>query len=255
MEEKLFDFWCSTSEQETGVKRLAILKEKQAARSTALKSLQGIIPNHYFPEGVIQKRLKRLGREKTAAMVKAILPKTTKAMSGDLGEILATEYVNQKLDFRVPILRLRWKDGRDLALRGDDVFAIKQTGNGNLHFLKGEVKSRRQLSPSTVAQAAKALQSNYGRPTAFVVNFVVNRLYEVGETSVAEALEDHLTSKHSPVTRLTHLLFTLSGNDSTTVLSTYLTGYSGKVRQIVVGVVIDDHPAFIHSAFGGVAGD
>ncbi len=92
MTDQLFDTWCSTNEHNVPAKRLTILRENQAARAKALKVISGIIPNHYFPDGVVQNRLKRLGRSKTAASVKAILPKDKKAMSGDLGEILATEY-------------------------------------------------------------------------------------------------------------------------------------------------------------------
>lgn len=253
MSDPLFDPWCSTTPKIDGTKTLSILIENKAARPKALQAIHALIPNHYFPDGILQHRLRRLGRLKTAQTIQAILPTTKKAMSGDLGEILATEYVNRKLSFATPILRLRWKDGRDLALRGDDILAVKTDLNGDLHFLKGEVKSRKQLSPSTVEQAVKALGTNHGRPTAYVVNFVVNRLYEAKENTLAEALEDHLTSKLLPVKKLTHLLFTLSGNDSTSALTTHLTGYQGKIAQVVVGVVIEDHQDFIALAFGGVS--
>ena len=255
MSDPLFDSWCSVSEHTDGAKKLSILKEKKAGRATALQTIQTLVPQHYFPDGLLQDRLRRLGRTKTAQTVKAILPKTKKAMSGDLGEILATEYVNRKLEFLTPILRLRWKDGRELALRGDDILAIKQDSNGGLHFLKGEVKSRKQLSPSTVEQARTALESNHGRPTSYVVNFVVNRLYEAKEIKLAGALEEHLTSKLLPTRRLTHLLFTLSGNDATNTLMEQIAAYKGKVAQVVVGVVVDDHQDFIALVFDGVIGD
>lgn len=252
MSDPLFDAWCSAAEQKDGIKMLSILTEKKPARSKALKTIQTIVPTHYFPEGVLQKRLARLGREKTAKSLKGVLPKTKTAKSGDLGEILATEFVNRKLDFKTPILRLRWKDGRNVALRGDDILALKEDDDGHLHFLKGEVKSRKQLSPSTIDEAVAALRTNHGRPTSFVVNFVVNRLYELNEISLAEALEDHLTSKMLPVGRLTHLLFTFSGNDSTTALADYVTAYKGKINQVVVGIVVDDHQGFVSLVYGGI---
>src|SRR6476469_5462440 len=130
MSDPLFDAWCSAAEQKDGIKVLSILTEKKPARSAALKTIQTIVPTPYFPEGVLQKRLARLGREETAKSLKGVLPKTKTAKSGDLGEILATEFVNRKLDFKTPILRLRWKDGRNLALRGDDILALKKDADG-----------------------------------------------------------------------------------------------------------------------------
>ncbi len=43
-----------------------------------------------------------------------------KGRSGDLGEILATELVEEEIGLRVPVRRLRYKDGRNMAMRGDD---------------------------------------------------------------------------------------------------------------------------------------
>lgn len=137
-------------------------------------------------------------------------------------------------------------------MRGDDILAIKVDSKKRLHFLKGEVKSRIALSASTLEKASKALMTNYGRPTAFVVNFVINRLYELKEFELAEALEDHLTSKLLPVKQLTHLMFTLSGNDCATLLSDFLASCDGKIANIAVGVVVNNHEAFVKSVYDGV---
>jgi hypothetical protein len=69
--------------------------------------------------------------------------------SGELGEILATELVEEMMDYEVPVRRLRYKDGREMALRGDDFIGIRVNAAGNLHLLKGESKSR--AGPELVA--------------------------------------------------------------------------------------------------------
>ena len=47
--------------------------------------------------------------------------------SGDLGEIYATEWIDSsERRLRAPIKRLRWKDHRNMAMRGDDVIGILQ---------------------------------------------------------------------------------------------------------------------------------
>ena len=78
-------------------------------------------------------------REKCISTLQGNLPASKKGRSGDIGEILATEFVNRELDFKVPIFRLRWRDDREMALRGDDILAVRTDPSGLLFFLKGEV--------------------------------------------------------------------------------------------------------------------
>src|ERR1035437_2921780 len=63
---------------------------------------------------------------------------------------------------------------RHLALRGDDLFAIKFDDLGRIHFLKGETKSRNSLSASVLKEASDALQSHDGRPGPHTINYVVS---------------------------------------------------------------------------------
>jgi hypothetical protein len=56
---------------------------------------------------------------------------------GHLGEILATESVPALLrPFKVPIKRLRWVDGRESALRGEDLIGLAiETQSVNFCFV------------------------------------------------------------------------------------------------------------------------
>ena len=92
------------------------------------------------------KRLEDLGAPETAKMLKELLPKSKRARSGDTGEILATEVAEQELGYTVPIRRLRWKDGRDAALRGDDIVGVAHDSSGKVQFLKGESKNLSTIS-------------------------------------------------------------------------------------------------------------
>jgi hypothetical protein len=106
------------------------------------------------------------------------MPRTPRARSGELGEILATELVVEHTDFMVPVRRLRYKDGREMALRGDDFIGIKVDAENNLYFLKGESKSRAVLAAATISEARQALTRDDGRPTATSILFVADRLLE-----------------------------------------------------------------------------
>lgn len=64
--------------------------------------------------------MERLGFKVAAKILSEAMPQTPKGRSGDLGEILATELVEEEIGLRVPVRRLRYKDGRNMAMRGDD---------------------------------------------------------------------------------------------------------------------------------------
>ena len=70
----------------------------------------------------------------------------------------------------LPIKRLRWKDHRNMAMRGDDVIAILQDAQTQrLHFLKTEAKSRAALTAQVLTEARAGLDKDGGlsvRPRA-----------------------------------------------------------------------------------------
>jgi hypothetical protein len=121
------------------------------------------VPTHYAAEERVADILRRLGKPAAAQFVEGKLPTSKSIRSGDLGEILATEWIASRGDYHVPINRLRWKDHRNMAMRGDDVIGIHQDPQTNrLSFLKTEVKSRVTLGPAVVAEARASLDKNGG---------------------------------------------------------------------------------------------
>jgi len=105
--------------------------------------------------------------------VRQKLPESKAIRSGDLGEILATEYIAESTPYEVPIKGLRWKDHRNMAMRGDDVIGIEQNPeNGRLKFLKSEAKSRAALAAGVVVDARTALEKDGGLPSPHALAFV-----------------------------------------------------------------------------------
>jgi hypothetical protein len=160
--------------------------------------------------------------------------------------------VNRKLKFQVPIFKLRWRDDREMAMRGDDILAIHISEEGDVWFLKGEVKSRQNLSADAVEEAAEALKRHGGRPAPHTINFVADRLGQLNQDELYEALEDYLTPNAVPPKRVTHLVFVLSGNNPQTQLQSFVTSYNGTTELIVVGLRVKNHAEFIRSVFEGV---
>jgi hypothetical protein len=193
-----------------------------------------------------------LGAPSTAVLLREHLPTKKNARSGDLGEILATEVAEQELNYTVPIRRLRWKDGREMALRGDDIIGIARDSKKRLLMLKGESKSRVALSTSVLDEAGSALDSDRGRPTRHSVLFVAERLREQGNDELAEELEEAVLGSFRGIP-VAHLLFVLMGGPPKQLLTAHLTSVAKKRRvRYAVGVRITDHGKFIELIFKGL---
>ena len=129
--------------------------------------------DHYISDEEIAAFVETLGFPKAAENIRDyLLPTEAIARSGDLGEILAAEFVEEQLDFEVPVKKLRDKDHREMPMRGDDVIAVAHDKRKRLTILKGEAKSARKLSEATVAKARERLEENHGRPSAHSLIFI-----------------------------------------------------------------------------------
>lgn len=242
------DRWLSTKMDNIGKHVLRICTENKDSLDDIIDELRDVVRSHYIAPEVTAKRLADLGAPKTAELMRVHLPITKKARSGDLGEVLATEVTERKLGFGVPVRRLRWKDGRDMALRGDDIVAVGRDNKGRLRFLKGESKSRKRLTPSVVKEAANALDQDRGHPTRHSVLFVADRLREQGKDDLAKDLEMAVLQSFLGCS-IDHLLFTVSGNDPNVFLSSHLSDCRNERRRHAVGVCIIDHGEFIKKLF------
>lgn len=141
------------------------------------------VRSHYGRLERIADDVERLGYKVAASILSEAMPQTPKRRSGDLGEILATELVEEEIGLRVPVRRLRYKDGRNIAMRGDDFIGAGYYGAGEkLWLLKGEAKSNKVLGKATVTSARKVLNRDNGRCTPDSLLFIANRLLESNDT-------------------------------------------------------------------------
>jgi len=243
--------WLDVCTSTIGRHTLRVLTELDGRRLSILDELRKLVRGHYVAPAITAKRLASLGAPKTAALLREHLPTSKKGRSGDLGEILATGLAGRGLEYEVPIRRLRWKDCRDMALRGDDIIGIARDSKDKLLLLKGESKSRERLSAAVLAEAGGALDSARGRPTRHSVLFVAKRLREMGNDDLAEELEKAVLTSFRGIP-VAHMLFVLTGGSPKNLLETHLRSASKKRRiRHGVGVQIMDHAAFIDLLFGG----
>lgn len=249
----IFKDWCKIQRTDAGQnKHLLKLTERAGGREAIANRLPDLIRSHYDDLERISKDVLDLGYPDAAALLAERLPQSTRLRSGELGEILATEFVEEKTNFFVPIRRLRYKDGREVPLRGDDFIGI-YISKTNLHLLKGEAKSRAFLKTDAITVAREALSRDGGRPTAISLLFMADRLMESNnkKEDLGKILRKEVAVRAVPTARLQHMLFTMSGNVTPDALTKDLQAADEGRTHTVVHLRIADHQEFIRTAYEG----
>ncbi len=161
-----FDKWCTSTDAQVGPHFCRVMTGFAANLATGVQATAAIVPGHYASEEHLARAFRRLGKSAVAALIESKLPTTKAIRSGDLGEIFATEWIDAHSGgYHAPIKRLRWKDHRNMAMRGEDVIGILQDPQTQrLRFLKTEAKSRAVLTAQVVAAARANLDKDGGRP-------------------------------------------------------------------------------------------
>ena len=246
-----FPDWCKIEKPRPVVKgrRLRFLTNKPNRFRAAVKAVSEIIPENYIDKDHLADIFSRLGKKAAAAKLREKLPDSQRSRSGDLGEILAAAYINEMTKFSVPIGRLWWKDHQNTSVRGEDVIAIRVTDSGQLRFLKGEAKSRKNMPPSVISEAGETLLANDEFPTAHALGLVVERLRNRGETELAHRIEEAYLLNQITVSQVSHLLFSFSGNDTRNLLEKHVEEFSGKARKFAVGLRVSRHQEFIKAVY------
>ncbi|MCY4541152.1 MAG: SAVED domain-containing protein [Rhodobacteraceae bacterium] len=249
-----FDVWCDFADIVVGKHRLFLIDGDPAKLSEGVSETAAILPGHYASEKHIARVFDRLRKAAAAKLIRQKLPTSKTMRSGDLGEIFATEWINSHSGgYFAPVKRLRWKDHRDLAMRGEDVIAIrKDPQSGWLQFLKTEAKSRAMLSSSVIADARDGLDKDMGLPSAHALAFISARLIEIGDCELADAIDDALLKFCISPQDVRHLMFVLSGSNPERMLTTSLKNYKGTIPQWGVGLRINDHVKFVGTVYDQV---
>ena len=180
----MFDDWCDIDETARGErKKLCGLTEKAGGRAAIKDELIERVRSHYDKLEQVADDVERLGFPGASAILRERLPRTARERSGELGEIIASEFIEHHTGFRIPVRRLRYKDGREMALRGDDYVGIDEDDEQRLLFLKGEAKSGRTVPQGVVADARERLSENDGRPTTISL-WTMTRSGQPGRTRI-----------------------------------------------------------------------
>lgn len=243
----MIEHWLDLEEANHGVrKRLYLLSEIDGGREAIQADLVDRVRAHYDDPRHIADDIAELGFPRAAAILRERLPTDARTRSGEVGEILATEFMEHQTGFRIPVRRLRYKDGREMALRGDDFLGIEEE-EGRLAYLKGEAKSGQTIAAGVIATARTRLNDDDGRPTPISLLFVADRLLEGGaeDEALGRQIRNAVGRGTIRARDVTHGLFTLTGNDRRADLEADLDAAGGDHGHTSVNLRINDHQEFI----------
>ena len=99
----LYEKWCDSTKEQEQRKYYWIYVEKDGGRDDIRDDLAEIIRSHYDRLERIVEDVSRLGYKVAAKILSEAMPQTSRSRSGDLGEILATELVEEEIGLRVPV--------------------------------------------------------------------------------------------------------------------------------------------------------
>jgi hypothetical protein len=251
-----FPGWCDSDIEAIGQHHFERLDSRQNDTAAATIAVAAAVPGHFVTGEHVARVLRRLGRSASATFLENKLPTKKSARSGDLGEILTTEYIRAKTPYIVPINRLRWKDHRTMAMRGDDVIGmVRDPRTKRLRFLKAEAKSYASLTQKVIDLAREGLDKDGGLPSAHALEFIADRLLERGDTDLCDAIDDALLPKGISPSSVSHLLFVCSGSNGATMLRASVGAYGGTMQQNYVRLRIPSHQAFIANVYQKVIDD
>lgn len=218
-----------------------------------VSSVSGLLPEHYISPDSIADILERLGKAATAQKLKDKIPEATKTRSGDVGEVVTTNYIEGSTAYSVPIRKLRWRDHRDMAMRGDDVIGIHiNPYDQSIRFLKAEAKANKSLSRAVLRKAREELDNDGGLPAPHALGFVIDRLKDIGNHDLAHKIEKAQLVDGIRAEQTEHLLFTFTASDPSTLQKEAFESYKGNIKQTSVGFRISAHQEFIESVYQGV---
>lgn len=238
----LFTSWFDKNR--CSVETVTVMTEKDDGRDKVFDELVTVAADHI----VGLKAIESLGGFPMAThILKNRVPASKIARSGFLGEILATEYLERQTEFTVPVRRLRYRDTREQAMRGDDVLGFCK-GKTRAKVMKVEAKSRAKLASAALDQAREALGDHKGRPNPETLAFLECNLREHERDDEAEPIAE-LLRRSIKVSDISHLVFTLSGNNPTNFLQDNSQPVRKGIALRLCGCHVTNHADFVKKVF------
>lgn len=243
----------AVSDVENGNHKFSVLVLEDDEFSSLVDGLIETLPDHYVELASVADTLRRLGKKAAAQKLLTKIPEAQKIRSGDIGEVLAADYVEQYTGYSIPIKKLRWRDHRNMPMRGDDVIGFiidlqKQT----LNFIKVEAKSVKSLGRKVLGEARDELDLDDGLPAPHALEFIAERLRETGNVVLSDLIEKVQLVDTISANQVEHLLFTYTASNPDSLQKEAFEAYGGTYTQNSVGLRVTEHQKLISDVYEGL---
>jgi hypothetical protein len=155
-----------------------------------IQPLREMLVKHHASEEKLKRAkamrqiLKKRGRHATVKGLR-LFPTSANTRKGNLAESLLSEYVDATGKASTLVYRLRHNPNIDQSMKGDDLLAF-QFDNTKTSIVVGEAKFRARADKAVVIAICDALQRSKQGGVPMSLQFVADRLFEMGEKSLGE---------------------------------------------------------------------
>ena len=252
----IYGIWLTNQYMPTSAtKKHRSLNENFSSRNEAIDEIANwIVRYHLHPHAkrCIDKQRLILDRHGLADFVDNlhILPVEDVTRKGNLGEILLIEYLKESKGYTTFVDKLTYNPNVDQSMKGDDVLMFNQT-DLEKEVLYGESKFRGVPSKQVLDEMVTNLQEQKRLPIS--MEFVANRLAELGEADLADAITElhmKILKEIVPVTNIGFLISSKSTTPSKDTFSTVERHLSTtNPRLVVLSLGIDNPQQIVDEAY------
>jgi len=167
---------------------------ERGARVATVEMLREMIGRHHVsPEALARtaqhrEAMERLGLGSQQAQLRRF-PTNPATQKGNLAEIVLADYIVTASGLLLPIYRLRYNPNVDQSMKGDDVLAFDLDARP-VRIVVGEAKFRGTSSAAAVTEIVDALTRSHKAGIPVSLQFVADRLFEVGDAALAARVLD-----------------------------------------------------------------
>lgn len=172
----------------------ALAEVNDRKRRLLVKCLRQMVTTHHASPDALErseqqrKAIERLGLRQAQARLSRF-PTNTSTQKGNLAEIVLAEYVVAARGAALPVYRLRYNPNVEQSMKGDDVLAF-DLDTKPARIIVGEAKFRGVPSTAAVKEIVDGLVRSYRSGVPASLQFVADRLFEVGQTELAARVLD-----------------------------------------------------------------
>jgi hypothetical protein len=167
-----------------------------------------ILKHHVNPSRLarIQKKKQILGKHQFKSYMDDTMPFPVKSFTtqkGNLGEIILGEYLSASSDLELLVYKLHYNPNVEQSMKGDDILLFDK-GDVQSKVIMGEAKFRTTKSKQALDDIVSSL-SNKNLPIS--LTFVCDRLEEMGESDLADEIDNLISNLHKSKTPITYVGF------------------------------------------------